>query len=581
MANIRIPQYERKVQLNANQTAAHSMPAPLAMPDFAGNAANQAASALETVGKSFYKIAEKKQAEEEKRRKREEARIQAERDSKVLELLTKAANGTVSEKDGNLVYSYGRTEFEKEISEIDRQLKEQHGDYFSQWKDSPAGIISNSKLNESFNKVLEKKQYDHRLAALDSTLESKINNVFLTGEDVSGENFNQDINVIVDSYKDTLSERDLQNTRNRAAGRAYALYVDKTINGGNQKDVEALIGRLKAHKDGIPKNFKYMQAEDRAKYIELLERNVKARKDTLFESNAELFLDKFNAAIESGEEIEVPFTDAEGGTVYKKDMRQIPPGVISGNIAGMTGKEIFEGGRIPVKTKMSRAAAMLDYAVKHRSTFAKENNISPKQINSIISYMRQAINDSPVGMKAITDFEAFKVKYNEAYDGGDKTPMIQWGSLYTTLLTADEQGWTADKGMRDKVYQMKTAIELKAARLVKDDEVKSEYKKGWYNFFGTKTNDEYVKDNVENWIRTVANYAYDEAIPAELTGQAYLWAYSYMSKAGWSADARAGAEEKEALSKAVVDYLRKQVRAEYPAMPENATLNMAVYKEKR
>lgn len=574
MANIRIPQYERKVQLNANQSPAVRLAEPIPAPDY-GKAIQQAGAAIASIGSSVNAIGNRLQQQNF-------ALIEAEYDNAVQQALTTVPTTNTEQPEWDRT---ARGNFNKTLDTAKDALRKKYPSYFTDWEKSSRGKIAEIKTQQAVGKVIDSLMYNKEISNLNTLLEDKITKVLLTGEDVSGKAFDDQLEQIISPYSGFLTEQDRQRERNKAAARAYGLYIDKKIQTGLSKDVKDLIKNLKQQKigkdgkgTGEPEYFRYMTAEDRAKYIHLLERNVKARKDTIFESNAEIFLEKFNAAIESGEEIEVPFTDAEGGTVYQKDMSQIPPVIASGNIAGMTGKEILEGGRIPVKTKMSKAAAMLDYAVKHRRTFAKENNISPKQINSIISYMRQAINDSPVGMKAITDFEAFKVKYNEAYDGGDKTSMTRWGSLYATLLTADERGWTANKGMRDKVYQMKTAIELEAARLVKDDEVKSEYKKGWYNFFGTKTNDEYVKDNVENWIRTVANYAYDEAIPAELTGQAYLWAYSYMSTAGWSAYARAGVEEKEALSKAVVDYLRKQVRAEYPGMPDGATVNITNYR---
>lgn len=522
MANIRIPQYERKVQLNANQSPAVRLAEPIPAPDY-GKAIQQAGAAIASIGSSVNAIGNKLQQQNF-------TLIEADRDAKVKEVLTKAAQGTVKEENGATVHSYGYEERNADIEKIDKDLKGKYGDFFTQWQASIPGQISQKKFDEAFGNVLAKKLYDHKMAALDSMLENKINNVFLTGEDVSGEKFNQAINGIVDNYKDTLSERDLQNTRNRAAGRAYALYVDKTINRGNQKDVEALIERLKAHKDGIPENFKYMQAEDRAKYIEFLGRAKNAMQGTALESNADNLLKQF-------------FTYVEQNSVLK------------------------DGQNTPAANKMIALAR--DYP----ETFCRRYNISRRQLTTLTNVMEQVLAGSPQGAAASMGLERFDVRWKMLKDD-DKTKMSTVGALYGELRQkAASLEWGATKTDQNKIKKILTEMETTAA-LIAQDGVKAQYTTPWYDF-AHQTNDEYIKSELPRWIKSMT---VQEEISDEMLGQAYLYAYELMERKGITAKLST-VEEKQALQSGVKAYLSKMIKGLNNNLPDDSKLNMPKYQK--
>ena len=526
MANIRIPQYERKVQLNANQSPAVRLAEPIPEPDY-GKAIQQAGAAIASIGSSVNAIGNKLQ-------KQNFALIEADRDAMVKEVLTKAAQGTVKEENGATVHSYGYEQRNADIEGIDKKLKGKYGDFFTQWQASIPGRISQKKFDEAFGNVLAKKLYDHKMAALDSTLENKINNVFLTGEDVSGENFNQDINGIVDSYKDTLSERDLQNTRNRAAGRAYALYVDKTINRGNQKDVEALIERLKAYnaEKSEPENFKYMQAEDRAKYIEFLGRAKNAMQGTALESNADNLLKRFFTYVE------------KNSVVTTKNGQKIPA-----------------------------ANGMLELARNYPETFCRRYNISRRQLTTLTNVMEQVLAGSPQGAAASMDLERFDVRWKMIKDD-DKTKMSTIGQLYGVLREKEDTlEWGATKTDQNKIKKILTEMETTAA-LIAQDGVKAQYTTPWYDF-AHQTNDEYIKSELPGWIKSMT---VQEEISDEMLGQAYLYAYEFMERNDKTLKLST-AESRQALQSDVKAYLSQMIKGLNNNVPDDSKLNMPKYQK--
>lgn len=546
MANIRIPQYERKVQLNANQSPAVRLAEPIPEPDY-GKAIQQAGAAIASIGSSVNAIGDRLQQQNF-------ALIEAEYDNAVQQSLEQIAQTDITQPE------WGRRadeDFKTILDKAKESLKQKYPSYFTEWEGSDRGKIAGIKTQQAFGKVKDKLMYDNNLVNMNTLLDQKITNVLLTGEDVSGKAFDDQLEQIISPYSGFLTEQDRQRERNKAAARAYGLYIDKKIHTGSSEEVNDLIKNLKAQKKGKdgkgtgePEYFKYMTAEDRARYIDLLERNIDARKGTLLEDKAEKFRMEFLEAVETQATQMFHFKDKEGKLIYKFDED--------------------EDKKTPTGILMSKAAFMLEMAENSPLLFCQKHNISGKQLPSLISYMREMIKGNEIGAKAVMDFDMFRIRYNSAIDN-EKTTMTELGSLYDYVLSANERGWSVDKNIRDQAIKIKTDIENEAAKLVKDDDVRATATK----LFDT-TNDEYVRDNLPKWVREARNYG-DEDIPDNIIGQAYLFAYSYMARAEINIYDIPNAATKEKIAKAIKDYLQVQLEADYPGKPDGAIVNITSY----
>lgn len=550
MANIRIPQYERKVQLNANQSPAVRLAKPIPAPDY-GKAIQQAGAAIASIGSSVNAIGDRLLAREKQKQQQNFALIEAEYDNAVQQSLEQIAKTDITQPE------WGRRadeDFKTILDKAKESLKQKYPSYFTEWEGSDRGKIAGIKTQQAFGKVKDKLMYDNNLVNMNTLLDQKITNVLLTGEDVSGETFDKQLEKIISPYSGFLTEQDRQRERNKAAARAYGLYIDKKIQTGASKEVNELIKNLKAQKKedgketGEPEYFRYMTAEDRAKYIKLLERNITARKGTLLEDNAENFRMKFLEAVETQETGPVFFKDKEGKPIYKFD----------------------ENERIPTGIPMSKAVLLLEMAENSPASFCRDYNISAKQLPSLKTYMREVIKGSQIGAKAVMDFEMFRIRYNSEIDN-KKTRMTELGSLYNYVLSANERGWTVSDDIRKQVIKIKTDIENEAAKAVEKDDVRASATK----LFST-TNDEYVRDNLPKWVRDEIN----GNAPDRLIGQAYLYAYSFMGNTGINIYDIPNAETKQKISEAITNYLKVQLKADYPGMPDGATVNITNYRSR-
>ena len=281
----------------------------------------------------------------------------------------------------------------------------------------------------------------------------------------------------------------------------------------------------------ISEKFKYMQAEDRAKYIELLGRAKSAMQGTALESNADNLLKQF-------------FTYVEKNTVVVKNGQKTP-----------------------------EANAMLTFARDYPETFCRQHKISRRQLITLTNIMEQVLEGSQQGAAASMDLERFDVRWKMAKDDVN-TKMAIVGALYGELRKKEQSlEWGATKTDKNKIKKILMEMETTAALIVQDG-VKAQYTTSWYDF-AHQTNDEYIKSELPGWIKSMT---VQEEISDDMLGQAYLYAYELMERQGITAKLST-AKEKQELQDGVKAYLSQMIKGLNNNVPDGSKLNMPKYQK--